>query len=132
MTTTTASLTTPGLAPRAAARAVDTALLAGAGVALGAVIGFGYDWFAVQLVLVVVYLLGLTTRLGMTPGKRLVGLRVVAGDGSRKPTLTEAAKREAFALVGAVPLVGPVLALVGWSAVAWSIHKGDAIHDRFA
>ena len=132
MTTTTASLTTAGLGPRAAARFVDTVLLAGAGLALGAVIGFGYGWFALQLLLVVAYLVGLTAARGATVGKSLLGLRVVAGNGYRRPTPVEAAKREAFALVGAVPLVGPVLALVGWTAVAWSIHKGDAIHDRVA
>ena len=132
MTTTTATTTGAGLGPRAAARAVDTVLLAGTGLALGAVIGFGYNWFAVQLVLVVTYLVGLTAIRGATLGKALLGLRVVAGNGYRRPTAAEAAKREAFALIGAVPVVGPLLALVGWSAVAWSIHKGDAIHDRVA
>ena len=132
MTTTTADQTTSGLAPRAAARAVDTAVLAGTGLALGAAIGFGNDWFAVQLVLVVAYLVGLTTWRGATLGKQLLGLRVVAGNGDRRPSAVEAAKREAFALVGAVPFVGPLLALVGWTAVAVTIHRGDAIHDRFA
>ena len=130
--TTTAITTGAGLGPRAAARAVDTALLVGVGLALGAGIGFGYDWFAVQLVLVVAYLVGLTAARGATVGKARLGLRVVAGNGYRRPTVTEAAKREAFALVGAVPVVGPLLALVGWTAVAWSIQKGDAVHDRFA
>ena len=133
MTTTTATLTTgAGLAPRAAARAVDAALLAATGMAVGAVTGFGYGWLAFQLVLVGAYFVGLDTATGTTLGKRLLGLRIVAGNGYRKPTVAEAAKREIIVVLGAVPFVGPLLALVGWSAVAWSIHKGDAIHDRVA
>ena len=133
MTTTTATLTTgAGLAPRGAARAVDAVLLGATGMAVGAAIGFGWIWFAFQLVLVAGYFVALDTLHGATLGKRLLGLRVVAGNGYRRPTAAEAAKREAIVVLGAVPFVGPVLALVGFGAVAWSIHRGDAIHDRYA
>ena len=138
MTTTTAtfsdptSTTTAGLVPRAAARAVDALLLGTTGMAVGAVIGFGWIWFVFQLVLVAAYFVGLDTLHGATLGKRLLGLRVVAGNGYRRPTAAEAARREAIVVLGAVPFIGPVLAVVGFSAVAWSIHRGDAIHDRAA
>ena len=132
MTTTTASLSTTPLAPRAAARVVDAALLAGTGLVVGAAIGFGWAWFVLQLVLVAAYLVGLDVAFGATPGKRLFGLRVVAGNDDRRPTAREAATREAVFVVGAVPLIGPLLAVVGFTAVAWSIHRGDAIHDRLA
>jgi uncharacterized RDD family membrane protein YckC len=125
-----------GLGRRAAARAVDAGLLAGAGLAVGGVTGFGVGWFAFQLLLVAAYLVGLDTRLGTTVGKALFGLRVVGGDGrDRRPTVAEAARREAFVLLGAVPFLGPVLGPVAWSVVAWSIHRdprGQGIHDRFA
>ena len=89
-------------------------------------------WFVFQLVLVAGYFVGLDVWQGATLGKRLFGLRVVAGNGYRRPTVAEAARREAIVVLGAVPFVGPVLAAVGFSLVGWSIHRGDAIHDRFA
>jgi uncharacterized RDD family membrane protein YckC len=131
-TTATASTTTAGLLPRFFARAVDGVLLAAVGMAVGAGIGFGWTWFVFQLVLVAAYFIGLDVAHGATLGKRLLGLRVVAGNGDRKPTVAEAAKREAIVVLGAVPFVGPVLARVGFSAVAVTIHRGDAVHDRFA
>src|SRR4051794_7552393 len=98
------------LAPRAVARAIDAVLLAGLG--LGAVTGFGYGWFAAELVLVLAYVVGLTAVRGATFGKTLLHLRVNGVDGECPPTVTAAAKREAFIVLGAVPFVGPLLALV--------------------
>jgi uncharacterized RDD family membrane protein YckC len=141
MTATTTAVTrsstsAASLGRRVVARAVDVALLAATGLAVGAVTGFGIGWFAFQFVLVAAYLVGLDTRTGATVGKALLGLRVVAADGThRRPTFAEAARREAFVVLGAVPFVGPVLGPVGWSAVAWSIHRhptGHGVHDRFA
>jgi uncharacterized RDD family membrane protein YckC len=134
MTTTTASSesTAAGVLPRAGARAVDAVLLLVAAMAVGGAVGFGWTWFVFQLALVAGYIVGLDTWQGTTVGKRLFRLRVVAGNGYRRPTVAEAAKREAVFLVGAVPFVGPVLAVLGFGAISWSIHRGDAIHDRLA
>lgn len=141
MTSTTAPLsiavagtTAAGLGPRLAARVVDAGLLAAVGLAVGAVTGFGFGWFAFQLVLVVGYLLGSDVVLGKTVGKRLLGLRIVTADGTR-PSVAQAARREAFAMAGAVPFVGPVLGPLAWAVIAWSIHTdpdAEGRHDRWA
>jgi uncharacterized RDD family membrane protein YckC len=116
MTTIPTALTStptsaPALGRRAAARAVDAAVLAGTGLAIGARTGVG--WFGFEFVLVVAYLVGLDTLNGVTVGKALLGLRVVADGTERRPTFAEAARREAFVVLGAVPFVGPVLAAAG-------------------
>jgi uncharacterized RDD family membrane protein YckC len=134
--TTSSASACADLGRRAGARAVDAAILAGLGLAAGVVIGYGIGWFAVEFTLVAVYLLGLDTTTGATAGKALFGLHVVAGDGmARRPTLAEAARHEAFVVLGAIPFVGPILGPVAWSVIAWSIRRspsGEGIHDRFA
>ena len=138
MTITLASTSTStgaGLAPRFGARLVDAAVLAATGLAVGAVTGFGYGWFAFQLVLVAGYLVGLDVLTGATLGKSLFGLRVVAGAGDRRPSVGEACRREAFVVLGAVPFVGPVLGPLAWAAIGWSVHTsetGEGAHDRWA
>jgi uncharacterized RDD family membrane protein YckC len=132
---TSTPISAPALGRRAAARAVDAAVLAGTGLAIGARTGFGVGWFGFEFVLVVAYLVGFDTVNGATVGKALLGLRVVADGTERRPTFAEAARREAFVALGAVPFVGPALAAAGWSAVAWSTHRdetGRGVHDRFA
>src|SRR5438128_2124016 len=103
ITTTPAVGTTARLAPRVAARTVDFAVLALIGMGIGGATGFGYGWLAAELVLVVAYFVGLDTLRGATVGKSLVGLRVTGVDGDCPPTVAEAAKREAFVVVGAIP-----------------------------
>lgn len=123
------------LLPRLTARLIDGVLLAGTGLVVGSVTGFGPSWFAFQLVMVAGYVVGFDVLTGATLGKQMMGLRIVAIEGHRRLTVAEAARREAFVVLGAIPFAGPVLAGVGWSAVAWSIHSsddGDGLHDRFA
>jgi uncharacterized RDD family membrane protein YckC len=136
MHTARTSTSTAGLGARFAARLIDAVILGGVGLAVGAATGFGIGWFAFQFVLVAAYLVGLDVLTGATAGKGLLGLRVVADDGTdRHPTAAEAARREVFVVAGAVPFVGPVLAAVAWSAIAWSIHTsptGEGRHDRWS
>ena len=139
LTSTTSATTSAtigaGLVPRLAARLIDAALLAATGLAVGAVTGFGYGWFAFQLVLVAGYVVGLDVLAGATLGKALLGLRVVAGAGDRRPTVGEAARREAFVVLGAIPFVGPVLGPLSWAVIARSIQTsgtGEGAHDRWA
>lgn len=142
---TTASIIQPGgrnpavadtrlLARRLGGRAIDAALLVAVGVALGLAIGFGFDWLAIHAALVFAYFVVLDATVATTLGKRLLGLKLVSPDGDR-PTLRQAAIREAFTLAGAVPFVGPLLALVAWTTIAVTSRAdgvGQGSHDRLA
>jgi uncharacterized RDD family membrane protein YckC len=119
---------------RIAARAIDFVLLAAIGVGLGQLMGFGYDWLAVTAAFVLVYFAGFVAVLGATPGKGLVGIRVLGPDGAR-PAFERALARESFTVLGAVPYAGPVLALVAWTWIALTIRSspsGQGRHDWLA
>lgn len=122
------------LGRRATARAVDTALLAAVAVPPGVAADFGLGWFAATFVGVGAYFMVTDATLGTTIGKRLVGLRVEGPRGGR-PTIGEAARREAFTLIGGVPFAGPVLALAAWASIALSASRdasGRGWHDHLA
>lgn len=118
---------------RIAARALDVVLVAALDVALGSVMGFGFDWLLLGSLLVLAYFAAFDAA-GATPGKLALGLRVV-GPGGGRPTLAQALRREAFTVVGAVPFVGPLLALGAWiwigRAIAASASR-QGPHDAFA
>lgn len=119
---------------RLAARVVDAVLLTAIGVSLGLLMDFSVAWLVVQAGLIYAYFVLFDTTVGTTPGKRLFRLRVLGPDGGR-PTLGQAAAREAFTLVGAVPYAGPVFALGAWIAIAVTIRAsevGEGLHDRLA
>lgn len=129
---TTANAAAVGLGIRFAARALD-AIIAGALVGvLGAVMDFGFVWLALGAVIILAYFALTTAFFGATPAKRLLGLRVVGPDGNR-PSLPHSFAREAFVALGAVPFVGPLLALAAWIAIAVTASKsptGQGLHDR--
>jgi hypothetical protein len=55
------------------------------------------------------------------------------GAGGARPTFGQAAGREAFTLLGAIPYIGPVLALAAWIVIAVTINAsptGQGTHDR--
>lgn len=141
MTTTSLHMdgtTTDGAAahllPRIGARLVDALLLAALGVALGNVIGFGPVWLALHALVVFAYFVVQDVVAGTTVGKRVTGLKVIGADGGN-PTLRDAAVRESFTLLGAVPFVGPLLAAGAWVAIVATAHAsptGQGIHDRLA
>jgi uncharacterized RDD family membrane protein YckC len=124
----------PGLGARFGARLVDALVLVALGVPLGVALEFSVAWLVGQALLVFVYFVALDVAWGTTIGKRLLGLRVSGADGGR-PGVGEAAVREAFTLLGAVPYAGPVLALGAWIAIgvtARSDADGLGVHDRLA
>jgi uncharacterized RDD family membrane protein YckC len=129
-----ASTLTPAEIPvRLAARAVDVVVVVALTVGLGLIIGFGFDWLAIGTALIWLYFAGLTT-LGATLGKMAFGLRVVRDDGT-PPSLTQSLKREAFTAVGAVPFVGPLIALGLWIWFLVVMRRSplrQGPHDAFA
>jgi uncharacterized RDD family membrane protein YckC len=124
----------PGLAVRAAARVIDTVVVSAVAMGAGSLTGFGIAWLVATAVGVYAYFVVLDATWGTTVGKRLVGLGVV-GPAGAAPGPGAAARRELVVLIGAVPFVGPVLALAAWIAIALSARSsptGQGVHDRFA
>lgn len=125
----------PGeLLPRLAARLVDSIIVAVVGMPLGFMLNFGFVWLVLQAALVFGYFVVLDTYYGTTLGKQLVGLKVVGPDG-HTVTLPQAATREAFTLLGSIPYLGPLLALVAWIIIAVTINGSptkQGKHDELA
>jgi uncharacterized RDD family membrane protein YckC len=116
------SLVPAELPARFAARALDAALLLAAAAGLGLLLGFGWDWLL------------LDAFTGATLGKLALGLRVVGPDGGR-PSLGQSLIRETFTLLGAIPIVGPPLALAAWVWIMLSIRASplrQGRHDQLA
>ena len=129
-----ASLVPAEIPARLAARAIDVLVLAALDVGLGRLIGFGFDWLLLGSATVLAYFALLDTTLGATPGKFALGLRVVSPDGGR-PTLRQALIREAFTVVGAIPFLGPLLALAAWGWILATIRANplrQGKHDQLA
>jgi uncharacterized RDD family membrane protein YckC len=123
-----------GLARRFGARCIDVVILAVPGFAAGALMDFSLVWLAIQALAVYAYFVVLDTVWGTTAGKRALGLGL-AGPGSGRVPLSAALAREAFVLAGAVPFVGPLLALGAWSTIAVTAQRdpeGRGWHDRLA
>ena len=122
------------LLPRAVARVIDAIILGVVGVALGLALDFDFAWLALQAALVFAYFVVLVVTRGTTIGKGLLGLRVTGPHGGA-PTVREAAIREAFTLLGAIPYVGGLLAFIAWIVIAVTIHSsptGQGKHDALA
>lgn len=125
---------TPALLTRIAARAIDYGVLGVTGSALGSVTGFGFGWLAATALLVLAYFVLADARAGTTLGKAALGLGVEDGHG-RPPTLRAALAREWFVVLGALPFVGPLLALAAWITLFVTIRSsadGRGLHDRLA
>jgi len=128
------SLGAPSIPLRIAARVIDYVVLAAAGAGLGAAIGFGFKWLFVTAAFVFAYFVVGDTAAGTTIGKRALGLRVQAPSGN-PPSLGAALARESFVLLGAIPFVGPILALAAWLTLFLTIRAsplGQGWHDRWA
>lgn len=126
---------TPGeLLPRLGARLIDSLVLGIVGVALGFALNFTLGWVVLQAVSVFAYFVLLDAYYGATLGKRLLGLAVTGPEGGH-PTIHEAAIREAFTLLGAVPYLGAFLALAAWIVIGVTINASPSKqgkHDDLA
>lgn len=119
---------------RAAARLVDTLLIAGVAVPAGLVTSFGPVWFTGTFFGSMCWFIGGDVT-GATPGKRLLGVRVVDARTGARPSIRQSARREVLVAAGAIPFIGPLVAAVGWVTVAATAHRhghGRGWHDRFA
>jgi uncharacterized RDD family membrane protein YckC len=119
---------------RIAARVIDVVVLVAAGAAFGRAIGFGYDWLIMTASAVLVYFAAADTLAGATIGKATLGLRVIGPDG-RRPSPRQAVVRESFMLLGAIPFVGPILALAVWAWIIASVRTSplrQGKHDIMA
>jgi uncharacterized RDD family membrane protein YckC len=129
------SARSPGrLLPRLIARIIDALVLGVIGTLFGSALDFSFVWLTLQSVLVFAYFVVLDVTWGTTVGKRLLGLQVIGPAGGH-PSVRQAAIREAFTLLGAVPYAGPVLALVAWIVIGATINSsptGRGKHDELA
>lgn len=135
MSATTSENFIPAELPvRIAARGIDAALLLVLDLGLGRLIGYGFDWLLLGTALVLAYFSLFDALLGATPGKLALGLRLVGPDSTR-PSLRQSLLRETCTIVGAVPFVGPLIALVVWTRLARMIRSNplrQGKHDLLA
>ena len=135
MSTSASAITIPADLPvRFFARALDTVILATIDIGLGLVTGFGFGWLLAGAAIVLAYFVLFDTLTGATPGKFVLGLRVTGPDGEH-PSFKQALMREAFTAVGAIPFVGPLLALAAWVWIAVTIRSSvlrQGKHDLLA
>ena len=119
---------------RICARLIDSLILGAVDAILGKVIGFGFSWLAVTAGMVFLYFVLMDICYGATIGKLVLGLRVT-GPSGKHPTPREALVREAFTVLGAIPFIGPLLALVAWVWIIltarWSVLR-QGKHDLLA
>jgi uncharacterized RDD family membrane protein YckC len=129
------ALSSPGeLSARLEARLLDVLVLLAIDGVLGQVTGYGFNWLFIAAAIVLAYFTLFDAMAGATPGKLVLGLRVIGPEGG-KPSLQQSLAREAFTIVGAVPFAGPFLALAAWIWIGVSIRHsplGQGKHDLIA
>lgn len=125
----------PGeLLPRLGSRIIDSIIVAVVGVTVGFALDFNFLWLLIQASLVFAYFVLFDAYRGTTPGKQIFGLKVIGPEGG-KPAVKQASIREAFTLVGGIPYVGPLLALIVWIVIAATIASSptnQGKHDDLA
>jgi uncharacterized RDD family membrane protein YckC len=67
---------------------------------------------------------------GASPGKRLLGLRVLGPGGRLKPDLSQSAIRNSFTLLPVVPYVGALLAFIAYIVIAVTINASPCRQGR--
>jgi uncharacterized RDD family membrane protein YckC len=86
-------------------------------------------------VLTFIYFVAFETTQGATPGKKLLGMRVLGPAGAPKPTAAQSAVRNAFTLLSAVPYFGGLLAVIAAIVIAVTINGSptkQGKHDEMA
>lgn len=131
-----APTTTAGLGVRFGARFLD-ALIIGlpVGIVLG-VMGLADGLFVSTLLSIAYfgYYVYFEANQGATLGKKILNLKVVAADGS-PPTMEAAAKRNAWMLIGLIPVLGGILGFIAVIVIAVTISSNAhnrGKHDEFA
>ena len=126
------------LLPRFFARLIDGILVSIAAVLLAVLLDTLGDVLVTGLfsgLLTFAYFVGFEVTQGVTPGKKLLNLRVLGAAGAPKPTLSQSATRNAFTLLAIVPFVGGLLALIAYIVIAVTIQSSptnQGKHDELA
>jgi uncharacterized RDD family membrane protein YckC len=103
----------------------------------GSMFGFGFGGFLYAIIttaLVVGYYTLMEAQMGQTVGKMVMGLRTEGPDG-KNPTMEEAAKRNAWYVLGIIPLLGWLLELGAVIYIMITINQSperEGWHDQFA
>jgi uncharacterized RDD family membrane protein YckC len=82
-----------------------------------------------------VYFLVFEITQGWTPGKKVLGMRVLGPGGAPKPSAQQSAIRNAFTLLAIVPYFGGLLAVIAYIVIAVTISNSptkQGKHDEFA
>jgi uncharacterized RDD family membrane protein YckC len=83
-----------------------------------------------------IYFVAFEVTQGWTPGKKLLGMRVMGPAGAAKPSLQQSAIRNAFTLLAVIPFfIGSLLALIAYIVIAVTIHNSptkQGKHDELA
>src|SRR5262249_13880027 len=111
---------------------IDAAILTACGLAFGWQIGFGFNGLIAAAAIVLAYFALADVLAGATLGKAALRLQVISQEGT-KPSLKQAAIRESFILLGAVPFAGPLLALGAWIWIVVTMRSSSmrkGVHDR--
>lgn len=85
--------------------------------------------------LLFVYFLAFEVAQGWTPGKKMLGLRVVGPDGTSKPTAAQSAVRNIWTLLPIIPYIGGLLAFAAMVVIAVTISASptkQGKHDQMA
>ncbi len=99
--------------------------------------GFGVGQLFIGIVwtaIVIGYFAYMESSRGQTLGKMAMKLRTVGPDG-QNPTFEAAARRNAFYVVGIIPVIGGFASLAAVLYIAWTINESSTHtgwHDEFA
>jgi uncharacterized RDD family membrane protein YckC len=127
-----------GLWPRFGARLIDGVLVTIVAFVLAAIFDWASNVAVTGLfsgVLTFIYFVAFEVSTGWTPGKKLLGLSVHGPAGAAQPTVNQSAIRNSFTLIAIVPWIGPLLALIAYIVIAFTISQSPSKqgkHDELA
>lgn len=127
-----------GLGARFLARLIDGVIVSIVGVILAFFTDTLSNIWVTGLfsgLLTFIYFLVFEITQGWTPGKKLLGLRVLGPGGAPKPDAKQSAIRNAFTLLAIVPYFGGLLAVIAYIVIAVTISNSptkQGKHDDFA
>jgi uncharacterized RDD family membrane protein YckC len=124
---------------RISAKLIDVAIMITVSVLLALIFGTGRDTYlltVLTLIIAVIYEVGFVATRGGTPGKLLMGFRVVEiATGETPPSGSVAALRWAPSLIGVVPFLGPLASIaILFLCVYWIFTDTNrqSVYDRVA